>query len=120
MWLCCGFHVPILNYVYCIYVYKDIGLMFFSLSGCFSSDQRFCLCPSEAQPVYIGVPASHRRKRRRHHSYASDADRDTRHAHYDHHTHREHSHRGYYHDQEEQYDDDEGSAGHQEQADPSG
>ncbi|KAM8743893.1 electrogenic sodium bicarbonate cotransporter 4 isoform 4-T5 [Acanthopagrus schlegelii] len=73
----------------------------------------------EAQPVYIGVPASHRRKRRRHHSYVSDPDRDSRHSHYDHHTHREHSHRGHYHDREEHYDDDEGSAERHEQLDPS-
>ncbi|XP_031143670.1 electrogenic sodium bicarbonate cotransporter 4 isoform X3 [Sander lucioperca] len=65
----------------------------------------------EAQPVYIGVPVSHRRKRRRHRSNVSDADRDTRHSHYDHHAHGEHSQRGYYHDREEHYDDDdEGSA----------
>ncbi|XP_070707083.1 electrogenic sodium bicarbonate cotransporter 4 [Pempheris klunzingeri] len=73
----------------------------------------------EAQPVYIPVPVSHRRKRRRHHSCASDADRDSRHSHSDHHAHREHSHRGYYHDREEHYDDDEGSTGHHEHADPS-
>nr|QOU09174.1 solute carrier family 4 member 5A [Lateolabrax maculatus] len=74
----------------------------------------------EAQPVYIGVPATHRRKRRRHHSCASDADRDSRHTHYDHHTHREQPHRGYYHDGEEHYDeDDEGGAEHLEHVDPS-
>ncbi|XP_073333954.1 electrogenic sodium bicarbonate cotransporter 4 isoform X2 [Pagrus major] len=73
----------------------------------------------EAQPVYIGVPASHRRKRRRHHSYVSDADRESRHSHYDHHSHREHSHHGHYHDREEHYDDDEGSAERHEQLDPS-
>ncbi|XP_074474519.1 electrogenic sodium bicarbonate cotransporter 4 isoform X2 [Sebastes fasciatus] len=75
----------------------------------------------EAQPVYIGVPVSHRRKKRRHHSYGSDPDRDSRHSHYDHHTHREreHSHREYYHDREEHYDDDEGSAERHEHADPS-
>ncbi|XP_042252070.1 electrogenic sodium bicarbonate cotransporter 4 [Thunnus maccoyii] len=72
----------------------------------------------EAQPVYIGVPVSHRRKRRRHHSYASDAERESRHSHYEHHTHREHSHRGYYHDREEHYDDDEGSTDHHELVDP--
>ncbi|XP_067429558.1 electrogenic sodium bicarbonate cotransporter 4 isoform X3 [Thunnus thynnus] len=72
----------------------------------------------EAQPVYIGVPVSHRRKRRRHHSYASDAERESRHSHYEHHTHREHSHRGYYHDREEHYDDDEGSTDHHEPVDP--
>ncbi|XP_029300044.1 electrogenic sodium bicarbonate cotransporter 4-like [Cottoperca gobio] len=70
----------------------------------------------EAQPVYIGVPVSHRRKKRRHHSCVSDPDRDTRHSHYDHHTHREPSHRGYYHDGEEHYDDEEGSPEHQEHA----
>lgn len=80
----------------------------------------FSLCFSEAQPVYIGVPASHRRKRRRHHSCASDADRAARHTHYEHHSHREHSHRGYYHEREEHYDEDEGSTGHQEHTDPSG
>ncbi|XP_030291251.1 electrogenic sodium bicarbonate cotransporter 4 isoform X2 [Sparus aurata] len=73
----------------------------------------------EAQPVYIGVPASHRRKRRRHHSYASDPDRESRHSHYDHHTHREHSHREHYHDREEHYDDDEGGAERHGQLDPS-
>nr|XP_046230125.1 electrogenic sodium bicarbonate cotransporter 4 isoform X2 [Scatophagus argus] len=74
----------------------------------------------EAQPVYIGVPAAHRRKRRRHHSYVSDPERNTRHTHYDHHTHREHSHRGFYHDREEHYDEDEGSPErHAEHADPS-
>lgn len=78
----------------------------------------FSVCLSEAQPVYIGVPASHRRKRRRHHSYASD--RITRHTPYDHHTQREHSHQGYYHDREEHFDDDEGSMEHHEHLDPSG
>ncbi|XP_070845655.1 electrogenic sodium bicarbonate cotransporter 4 isoform X5 [Chaetodon trifascialis] len=73
----------------------------------------------EAQPVYIGVPVSHRRKRRRHHSSVSDTDREARHTHYDHHTHREHSHRGYYHDRDEHYEDDEGGMEHQEHADPS-
>ncbi|XP_076613725.1 electrogenic sodium bicarbonate cotransporter 4 isoform X4 [Chaetodon auriga] len=73
----------------------------------------------EAQPVYIGVPVSHRRKRRRHHSSVSDTDREARHTHYDHHTHREHSHRGYYHDRDEHYEDDEGGTEHQEHADPS-
>uniref|UniRef100_A0A3B4VQI9 Anion exchange protein n=1 Tax=Seriola dumerili TaxID=41447 RepID=A0A3B4VQI9_SERDU len=72
----------------------------------------------EAQPVYIGVPVSHRRKRRRHHSYASDAEHSARHAHYDHHTHRDHSHRGYYHDREEHYDEEEGGAERQDHADP--
>ncbi|XP_026211917.1 electrogenic sodium bicarbonate cotransporter 4 isoform X1 [Anabas testudineus] len=72
----------------------------------------------EAQPVYIGVPVSHRRKRRRHRSYAGDADRDTRHTHYDHHTHCDHSHRGYCHDREEHSDDEEESTEHQEHADP--
>ncbi|XP_040915337.1 electrogenic sodium bicarbonate cotransporter 4 [Toxotes jaculatrix] len=72
----------------------------------------------EAQPVYIGVPVSHRRKRRRHHSYASDADHAARHTHYDHHTHREHSHRAYYHEREEHYDEDEGTAERQEHTDP--
>lgn len=74
---------------------------------------------SEAQPVYIGVPVSHRRKRRRHHSYTSDAERESRHSHYDHHSHHEHSHRGYYHDREEPYDDDEGTERH-DQADLTG
>uniref|UniRef100_UPI0037E8C88D electrogenic sodium bicarbonate cotransporter 4 n=1 Tax=Semicossyphus pulcher TaxID=241346 RepID=UPI0037E8C88D len=73
----------------------------------------------DGQPVYIGVPVSHRRKRRRHHSHVSDAERDTRHTHYERHTHREHSHRGYYHDREERSDDDEGSTEHQEHSDPS-
>ncbi|XP_034458615.1 electrogenic sodium bicarbonate cotransporter 4 isoform X3 [Hippoglossus hippoglossus] len=63
----------------------------------------------EAQPEYIGVPVSHRRKRRRHHSHASDAEHSARHEHYDHHTHRDHSHRSYHHDREEHYDDEEGS-----------
>lgn len=80
----------------------------------------FSLPLSDAQPVYIGVPASHRRKRRRHHSYASDPDRESRHSHYDHHTHREHSHREHYHDREEHYDDDEGGAERHGQLDPSG
>lgn len=81
----------------------------------------WCSPSAEAQPVYIGVPATHRRKRRRHHSCASDADRDSRHTHYDHHTHREQPHRGYYHDGEEHYDeDDEGGAEHLEHVDPSG
>ncbi|KAF3701717.1 Electrogenic sodium bicarbonate cotransporter 4 Solute carrier family 4 member 5 [Channa argus] len=71
-----------------------------------------------AQPLYIGVPVSHRRKRRRHHSYANEADCDTRHSHYDHHTHREHLHRGYCLDREEHYDDDEGSTERNEHADP--
>ncbi|XP_008278998.1 electrogenic sodium bicarbonate cotransporter 4 [Stegastes partitus] len=74
----------------------------------------------DAQPFYIGVPVSHRRKRRRHHSYASEADRDSRHTHYDHHTHREHSHRGYYHERDEHYNDDEGSSERHEHVDPSG
>ncbi|XP_056874920.1 electrogenic sodium bicarbonate cotransporter 4 isoform X2 [Takifugu flavidus] len=72
----------------------------------------------EAQPVYIGVPAAHRRKRRRHHSCAGDADRESRHAHYDHQVHREHSHRGYYHDREEHYDDEDGGAAHHDYIDP--
>ncbi|XP_065821896.1 electrogenic sodium bicarbonate cotransporter 4 isoform X2 [Labrus bergylta] len=71
----------------------------------------------EGQPVYIGVPVTHRRKRRRHHSHVSDAERDTRHTHYDRHTHREHSHRGYYQDREEHSDDDEGSTEPQEHSD---
>ncbi|KAA8579201.1 hypothetical protein FQN60_000023, partial [Etheostoma spectabile] len=63
----------------------------------------------KAQPVYIGVPVSHRRKRRRHRSTASDPDRDTRRSHYDHHTHREPPPRGYYHAGDEPYDEhDEG------------
>lgn len=80
--------------------------------------QASSLCLSEAQPVYIGVPAAHRRKRRRHHSCAGDADRDSRHTHYDHHVHREH--RGYYHDREEHYDDEDGGAAHHEYIDPAG
>uniref|UniRef100_A0A4W6F5E4 Anion exchange protein n=1 Tax=Lates calcarifer TaxID=8187 RepID=A0A4W6F5E4_LATCA len=72
----------------------------------------------EAQPVYIGVPVSHRRKRRRHHSYASDTDHAPRHSHYDHHTHGEHTHRGYYHDREEHYVDEEESTEHHEHIDP--
>ncbi|GAA6223631.1 electrogenic sodium bicarbonate cotransporter 4-like isoform X1 [Lates japonicus] len=72
----------------------------------------------EAQPVYIGVPVSHRRKRRRHHSYASDTDHAPRHSHYDHHTHREHTHRGYYHDREEHYVDEEESTERHEHIDP--
>ncbi|KAM3600005.1 uncharacterized protein V6R79_015657 [Siganus canaliculatus] len=72
----------------------------------------------EAQPVYIGVPVSHRRKRRQRHSYGSDT--DSRHTHYDHHAHREHSHRGYYHDREDRYDDeDEGSGEPHDHGDPS-
>lgn len=82
--------------------------------------KKFSSCLSEPQPVYIGVPASHRRKRRRHHSCASDADRAARHTHYEHHSHREHSHREYYHDREEHYEDEEGITGHQEHTDPSG
>ncbi|XP_062291206.1 electrogenic sodium bicarbonate cotransporter 4 [Scomber scombrus] len=74
----------------------------------------------EAPPVYIGVPASHRRKRRRHHSNASEAERESRRSHYDHHAHHEHSHRGYYHDREEHYDDDEGNTEHQQPADLTG
>ncbi|KAK9532166.1 hypothetical protein VZT92_009565 [Zoarces viviparus] len=73
----------------------------------------------EAQPLYIGVPVSQRRKRRRHHSNTSDVDRDSRHSHYDHHTHREHSHRGYHHEREGHYGDDEGSAERHEHTDPS-
>ncbi|XP_030579829.1 electrogenic sodium bicarbonate cotransporter 4 [Archocentrus centrarchus] len=72
----------------------------------------------EAQPFYIGVPVSHRRKRRRHHSYASDANRDSRHTHYDHHTHHEHSHRGYYHNREEHYNEEEGGEDCHEHTDP--
>ncbi|XP_063333879.1 electrogenic sodium bicarbonate cotransporter 4 isoform X7 [Pelmatolapia mariae] len=71
----------------------------------------------EAQPFYIGVPVSHRRKRRRHHSYASDANRDSRHTHYDHHTQREHSHRGYY-NKDEHYNDEEDGEECREHADP--
>lgn len=78
------------------------------------------LCLSEAQSVYIGVPAAHRRKRRRHHSCADDADRDSRHTHYDHHVHRGHLHRGYYHDREEHYDDEDGGAANHEYIDPAG
>ncbi|CAI5667792.1 electrogenic sodium bicarbonate cotransporter 4 [Oreochromis niloticus] len=73
----------------------------------------------EAQPFYIGVPVSHRRKRRRHHSYASDANRDSRHTHYDHHTQREHSHRGYY-NKDEHYNDEEDGEECREHADPTG
>ncbi|XP_038160156.1 electrogenic sodium bicarbonate cotransporter 4 isoform X2 [Cyprinodon tularosa] len=72
----------------------------------------------EAQPFYIGVPVSHRRKRRRHRSNTSDVDRDSRHLHYDHHAHHERSHRQYYHDKEECYNDDGGSTGQQEHLDP--
>lgn len=71
---------------------------------------------SEAQPFYIGVPVSHRRKRRRHRSYASDADRRT---HYDYHTRCEHSHRGYCLDREEHCDDEQ-STDHHEHTDPTG
>lgn len=71
----------------------------------------------EAQPFYIGVPVSHRRKRRRHHSYASDANRDSRHTHYDHHTQREHSHRGYY-NKDEHYNNEEDGEECREHADP--
>lgn len=69
---------------------------------------------SEVQPVYVGVPVSHRRKRRRHHSYANAPEREMRHSHYDHHAHHEQSRRGYYHEREEHYEDDEGSAGSHE------
>ncbi|XP_042079440.1 electrogenic sodium bicarbonate cotransporter 4 isoform X5 [Haplochromis burtoni] len=71
----------------------------------------------EAQPFYIGVPVSHRRKRRRHHSYASDANRDSRHTHYDHHNQREHSHRGYY-NKDEHYNNEEDGEECREHADP--
>ncbi|XP_004569468.2 electrogenic sodium bicarbonate cotransporter 4 isoform X7 [Maylandia zebra] len=71
----------------------------------------------EAQPFYIGVPVSHRRKRRRHHSYASDANRDSRHTHYDHHNQREHSHRGYY-NKDEHYNNEEDGEECRERADP--
>ncbi|XP_006797407.1 electrogenic sodium bicarbonate cotransporter 4 [Neolamprologus brichardi] len=71
----------------------------------------------EAQPFYIGVPVSHRRKRRRHHSYASDANRDSRHTHYDHHTQQEHSHRGYY-NKDEHYNNEEDGEECREHADP--
>ncbi|XP_029941138.1 electrogenic sodium bicarbonate cotransporter 4 [Salarias fasciatus] len=73
----------------------------------------------DAQPFYIGVPVSHRRKRRRHHSYASDAEREARHAHYDHHTHCEHAHRAYYHDRDERYEEEGGGGEQQEHNDPS-
>ncbi|XP_027882317.1 electrogenic sodium bicarbonate cotransporter 4 isoform X2 [Xiphophorus couchianus] len=72
----------------------------------------------EAQPFYIGVPVSHRRKRRRHRSNPGDAERDSRPLHYDHHTHHEHSHRQCYHDKEESYNDDGGSTEQQEHLDP--
>ncbi|XP_035996470.1 electrogenic sodium bicarbonate cotransporter 4 isoform X2 [Fundulus heteroclitus] len=72
----------------------------------------------EAHPFYIGVPVSHRRKRRRHRSSTSDADRDSRHLHYDHQAHHEPSHRQYYHDKEECYNDDGGSTGQHGHLDP--
>ncbi|XP_068609431.1 electrogenic sodium bicarbonate cotransporter 4 [Brachionichthys hirsutus] len=61
----------------------------------------------EAQPVYIDVPVSRRRKRRRHRSHVGEADSGRRHMHCDRHTNCEHSHRGYYHYREEHYDDEE-------------
>ncbi|KAK7895442.1 hypothetical protein WMY93_020767 [Mugilogobius chulae] len=63
----------------------------------------------DVQPLYIGVPVSHRRKRRRRHTYASTDEPDARHSHSDHHSHREHPRRGYYHEREERYEEDEGS-----------
>lgn len=78
------------------------------------------ICLSDSQPVYIGVAAAHRRKRRRHRSCAGDSDRDSRHTHYDHHLHHEHSHRGYYRDRDEHYDDEDGGVAHREYIDPAG
>lgn len=78
------------------------------------------ICLPDSQPVYIGVTAAHRRKRRRHRSCAGDADRDSRHTHYDHHLHHEHSHRGYYRDRDEHYDDEDGGAAPREYIDPAG
>ncbi|XP_061590018.1 electrogenic sodium bicarbonate cotransporter 4 isoform X2 [Cololabis saira] len=80
-----------------------------------SRGHRHCDEDEDPQPFYIGVPVSHRRKRRRHHSYTSDTDRESRHTRYDHPEHHEHSHRGYYPDREEQYD--EGSAEAQDHTD---
>uniref|UniRef100_UPI0009B47D5D uncharacterized protein LOC109974746 n=1 Tax=Monopterus albus TaxID=43700 RepID=UPI0009B47D5D len=74
----------------------------------------------QAQPVYIDVPISYRRKRRRHHSYVSDVDGNTQDTHYDHRTHREHSLQGYYHNREEHCDDNDGSTERHEYADPTG
>ncbi|XP_072310335.1 electrogenic sodium bicarbonate cotransporter 4 [Eucyclogobius newberryi] len=62
---------------------------------------------SDVQPLYIGVPVSHRRKRRRRHTYAKAAEQEMRHS--DHHSHREHQRHSYYHEGEERYEDDEGS-----------
>ncbi|XP_053729191.1 electrogenic sodium bicarbonate cotransporter 4 isoform X2 [Synchiropus splendidus] len=73
----------------------------------------------DVQPFYIGLPVSHRRKRRRHHSYASDPDRAARHSHYEHHTHHQHTRHSYCHDRNDQYGDDEESTDHQEHLDPS-
>ncbi|XP_061783199.1 electrogenic sodium bicarbonate cotransporter 4-like isoform X1 [Nerophis lumbriciformis] len=53
----------------------------------------------DVQPFYIGVPVSHRRKRRRHHSYNHDSDRGSRQSHYDHHGYHEPAHRGVYSDE---------------------
>ncbi|XP_055087396.1 electrogenic sodium bicarbonate cotransporter 4 [Periophthalmus magnuspinnatus] len=63
----------------------------------------------DVQPVYIGVPVSHRRKRRRRHAYAKSAEQEMHHSHGDHHIHHEHPRRGYYHEREERYEEDEGS-----------
>lgn len=40
--------------------------------------------------------------------------------HYDHNIHHEHSHRGYYQDREEHYDEGDGGAAHHEYIDPAG
>ncbi|XP_028319240.1 electrogenic sodium bicarbonate cotransporter 4 [Gouania willdenowi] len=84
-----------------------------------SRGHRHCDDDDEVQPFYIGVPTSHRRKRRKHHSAASDAERDRCHAHYDHHSHREHTHRGHAHDRAEHYEEEESGWERQEHADPS-
>ncbi|XP_078812203.1 electrogenic sodium bicarbonate cotransporter 4 isoform X6 [Oryzias latipes] len=81
-----------------------------------SRGHRHCDEDDEAQPFYIGVPVTHRRKRRRHQSHAGEPDRDSRHGLYEHH---ERSQSGGYHGNEEPYDDDEGSLLPQEPADPS-
>nr|XP_057913813.1 electrogenic sodium bicarbonate cotransporter 4 isoform X3 [Doryrhamphus excisus] len=52
----------------------------------------------DVQPFYIGVPVSHRRKRRRHRSYDHDGERGPCHSRYDHHGDREHARRGFYQD----------------------
>lgn len=80
----------------------------------------FSLSLPEVQPFYIGVPVTHRRKRRRHRSHVRDADQDSRHSHYDHYTRHDHLQRDYYNDREDPCDDEEGNTEHHEHADPTG